>query len=67
MEDFEGREQVYNEMYCETLNEPITKDEINAAIKALKDQTAAGPDGLIGQFYKSSTIYIVPKVFIFSF
>ena len=57
-------------MYCETLNQPITEDEINAGIKALKDQKAAGPDGLIGGFYKSSTIYIVPflvKFFNFLF
>ena len=47
-------------MYCETLNQPITEDEINAAIKAVKDQKSVGPDGLIGKFYKSSTIYILP-------
>ena len=47
VEDFEDRAQVNNEMYCETLNQPITEDEISAAIKALKDQKAAGPDGLI--------------------
>ena len=57
-------------MYCEILNQPFTEDEINAAIKALKDLKAAGPDGLIGEFYKSSTIYIVPflvKFFNFLF
>ena len=48
VEDFEDGAQVNNEMYCETLNQPITEDETNAAIKALKDQKAAGPDGLIG-------------------
>ena len=33
-----------NEMNCETLNQPITVDEIKTAIRALKDQKAAGPD-----------------------
>ena len=33
-----------NEMNCETLNQPITVDEIKTAMGALKDQKAAGPD-----------------------
>ena len=39
-------------MNCETLNQPFTVDEIKTAIRALKDQKAAGPDALIGEFYK---------------
>ena len=56
-----------NEMNCETLNQPITVDEIKTAIRALKDQKAAGPDGLIGE---NSTVHILPflvKFFSFIF
>ena len=59
-----------NEMNCETLNQPITVDEIKTAIRALKDQKAAGPDGLIGESYKNSTVHILPflvKFFNFIF
>ena len=59
-----------NEMNCETLNQPITVDEIKTAIRALKDEKAAGPDGLIGEFYKNSTVHILPflvKFFNFIF
>ena len=59
-----------NEMNCETLNQPITVDEIKTAIRALKDQKAAGPDGLIGEFYKNSTVHSLPflvKFFNFIF
>ena len=59
-----------SEMNCETLNQPITVDEIKMAIRALKDQKAAGPDGLIGEFYKNSTVHILPflvKFFNFIF
>ena len=42
-------------MNCETVNQPITVNEIKTAIRALKDQKAAGPDGLIGEFYKLSS------------
>ena len=34
--------------------------EIKTAIRALKDQKAAGPGGLIGEFYKNSTVHILP-------
>ena len=39
-----------NETNSEILNQPITVDEIKTAMRALKDQKAAGPDGLIGEF-----------------
>ena len=44
--------------------------EIKTAIRALKDQKAAGPDGLIREFYKNSTVQILPflvKFFNFIF
>ena len=37
----------------EPLNLPITEDEIRAAIRALKNQKAAGPDGLIEEFIRT--------------
>ena len=40
---------------CESLNLPITEDEIRALIKALKNQKPAGPDGLIVELYKNSS------------
>ena len=58
-------------MNCETLNQPITVGEIKTAIRALKDQKAADPDGLsIGEFYKNSTVHVLPflvKFFRFIF
>lgn len=45
---------------CESLNSPITDNEIRSAIRALKDRKAAGPDGLIGEFYKQSCEKILP-------
>jgi hypothetical protein len=45
---------------CDQLNNPITTHEIILAIKALKNEKAAGPDGLISEFYKHSTDAILP-------
>ena len=44
----------------EPLNLPITEVEIRAAIRALKNQKAARPDGLIAEFYKNSSGQILP-------
>ena len=57
-------------MNCQTLNQPITGGEIKTAIRALKNKKAAGPHGLIGEFYKNSTVHILPflvKFFNFIF
>jgi len=45
---------------CEELNGCITVFEIELAIKSLKNQKAAGPDGLIGEFYRNSFTNILP-------
>jgi exonuclease III len=45
---------------CDVVNAPITEEEVRAAIKALKNQKAAGPDSLIGEFYKHSCEQILP-------
>jgi len=45
---------------CDDLNQPITVNEIQFAIKSLKCQKAPGPDNLIGEFYKHSSTVILP-------
>ena len=41
-------------MYIDDLDKPISKDEVLNAINKLKNQKAAGPDGMIGEFLKFS-------------
>lgn len=41
-----------SEEHKELLNQPITTEEISAAIKRLKGGKAPGPDGLITEYYK---------------
>ena len=42
------------------LDQPITLNEIESAIRALKGSKAAGPDGLIGEFFKACNLNIMP-------
>jgi hypothetical protein len=42
------------EHYVQDLDGPITKDEIEIAIKRLKTGKSAGPDGMIAEFFKYS-------------
>ena len=42
------------------LNETISVDEVNIAIGLLRNNKAAGPDGLIGEFFKHSAANVVP-------
>ena len=52
------------------LNRPITEEEILLAIRKLKLRKAAGPDGLVGEFYKYANEIFVPffvKFFNFLF
>ena len=42
------------------LNCSIAEIEIRKTVKALKDNKAGGPDGLIGEFYKNSVDCIMP-------
>ena len=42
-----------DEEEAESLNRPITTDEIEAAIKKLLTHRSPGPDGFTGEFYKA--------------
>jgi hypothetical protein len=44
---------------CDTLDQEITQLEVEEAIRALKSNKAAGPDGFSGEFYKYSAPRIV--------
>ena len=45
---------------CPELDDEITVDEVKEALHNLKNSKAAGPDGLINEFYKHSSEVITP-------
>ena len=48
------------DVYFESLEGDITEAEIYTAVRALKNGKAAGPDGIIGEFFKHSATFVVP-------
>ena len=57
LEDIDVEE---DEIVNDTLDGPITRNEIIKALNSLKNNKAAGPDGIIGEFYKHSGENLIP-------
>ena len=55
-----------NQKEAKTMNRPITRSEVKAAIKSLPHKKSPGPDGFIAEFYQTHKEELVPfllKVF----
>ena len=52
--------EVTDDVFDEILDADITAEEVKAAIRHLKNEKAAGPDGIIGEILKPAEESIVP-------
>ena len=49
-----------NQEEVETMNRPITRSEVEAAIKSLLHKKSPGPDGFTAKFYKTHKEELLP-------
>ena len=49
-----------NQEEAETMTRPITRSEVEAAIKSLPHQKTTGPDGFTAEFYQTHKEKLVP-------
>ena len=56
----EDLEHVFDSVQCNTLDDQISVGEIKIALNKLKNKKAAGPDNIIGEFYKNAGDVILP-------
>ena len=49
-----------NQEEAESINRPITRSEVGAAIKSLPHKRSPGPDGFIAEFYQTHEEELVP-------
>ena len=49
-----------NQEEAETMNRPITREEVEAAIKSLSHKKSPGPDGFTAEFYQTHKEELVP-------
>ena len=54
-----------NQEEAETLNRPITRAEVQAAINTLPTKKSRGPDGLTAEFYQTYKEELVPFLKLF--